>query len=213
MSKGGLSCYVYTMKQRCLTLFMIALCLLTACMPTPMKVNDAIGRGQLTEAVDMLSYMLNNGGEISTRKLENILRALTLSRHFNLDLADQLFDQLNTDSKKAILRWYIETYLEETEKLLQKASLKEKRFEEARRIWRRHQKVRQLSFPEFQEATPVMGVIALREAEYWANLGQKKRARQSFAEARKLLTQKQPFDRVQQYAFQNMVQDIQRKLQ
>lgn len=192
---------------------MIALCLLTACMPTPMKVNDAIGRGQLTEAVDMLSYMLNNGGEISTRKLENILRALTLSRHFNLDLADQLFDQLNTDSKKAILRWYIETYLEETEKLLQKASLKEKRFEEARRIWRRHQKVRQLSFPEFQEATPVMGVIALREAEYWANLGQKKRARQSFAEARKLLTQKQPFDRVQQYAFQNMVQDIQRKLQ
>lgn len=84
--------------------------------PTPRKVNDAIGRGQPKEAVRLLSDLLNKEGDITTAKLESLLDALTLNRRFTLDAADDLFDRLKPDGKSAILKWYIQVYLERAEK-------------------------------------------------------------------------------------------------
>lgn len=188
--------------------FVLALCLgNVACTPTPRKVNDAIGRGQPKEAVRLLSDLLNKEGEITTAKLESLLEALTLNRRFTLDAADDLFDRLKPDGKNAILKWYIQVYLERAEKALVK-----NKFDEARTIWHRHQKVRNSAFPDFQEATPVMGIIDLRESEYWLAQGNKPKARVLFEAARKKLTRRVYFDRVQQFEFANMVQSLERKL-
>jgi hypothetical protein len=180
---------------------------LLACTPTPRKVNDAIGRGQPKEAVRLLSDLLNKEGDITTAKLESLLDALTLNRRFTLDAADDLFDRLKPDGKSAILKWYIQVYLERAEKALVK-----NKFDEARMVWIRHQKVRNGAFPDFQEATPVLGIIDLRECEYWLAQGNRAKARVLFDSARKKLTRRSYFDRVQQFEFANMVQGIERKL-
>lgn len=192
------------MKRLCLVLFVL---LLNACMPTPQKVNEAIARGQMEEAVDLLQKILNENGSITTSKLDYLLDALDHNRQFSLDVADDLFDGLNYDAQKVILRWYINVYLDAAE-----TAIKDQHFEKARLIWRRHEKVRSLSLPNFQEAIPVQGIIDLREAEYLAQRGQKQKARTVFQEARKKLTNKQPFDRVQQYAFRKLVQELQTTL-
>ena len=185
----------------------LACFLLSACAPTPMKVNEAIGRGQLSEAVVLLSRILNEGHDISARKLESLLAAFSASRHFNLDIADELFDQLNPEARNAILRWYIQQYLQAAE-----AALQIQDFERARMIWLRHQKVRQSSFPDFEEATPVMGIIYLREAEYWADRGEAQQAREAFAQSRKILTRRRPFDRIQQYSFRQLAEQVRKKV-
>lgn len=185
----------------------LACLLLSACAPTPMKVNEAIGRGQLPEAVVLLSRILNEGHDISARKLESLLAAFSASRHFSLDIADELFDQLRPEARNAILRWYIQQYLQAAE-----AALQIQDFERARMIWLRHQKVRQSSFPDFEEATPVMGIIYLREAEYWADRGEAQQAREAFAQSHKILTRRQPFDRIQQYSFRQLAEQVRKKV-
>lgn len=193
----------------------VLLLFLTACMPTPQKVNEAIGRGQLTLAVDMMVKILNNNGHISARKLDRLLQALAISHHFDLDIADDLFDKLKPSAKQEILRWYIARYLEAAEECISNddpKKLKPEDFEAARAIWKRHQKVRALSFPNFQEATPVIGIIYLREAEHWAQQGKKDWARKSFAKAQQHLSQRKPFDLVQQYAFEKLVDQVRKKI-
>jgi hypothetical protein len=185
----------------------LACLLLSACAPTPMKVNEAIGRGQLQEAVLLLSDLLNSGGDISARKLDSLLEAFSASRHFTLDIADELFDRLNPEARNGILRWYIQQYLQAAE-----AALQIQDFERARMIWLRHQKVRQASFPDFQEATPVMGIIYLREAEYWADRGEARQAREAFVQARQILTRQRPFDRIQQYNFVQLAEQVRKKI-
>ncbi len=195
-------------------LIAISICLLlVACLPTPMKINDAIGRGQIDDAIQKLSKLLNHGGgEMSSRKLQSTLQALSVSRHFDLDRADNLFDQLQLDGKRVILRWYINQYLEASEAALKEQDPLGKQFDHARRIWERQQKMRGISFPEFREATPVLGVISLREADYWASRGDMGRARQAFQRAKKELTTKQAFDRVQQYSFNLLVDEVKKKI-
>src|SRR5690606_4614299 len=158
------------------------------CMPTANKVNEAIGRGQLDEAVEILSYILNHDGPITTRQLNNLLQALTLSRYFTLDLADKLLDNLKPEAKEVVLRWYIQQYLQVAE-----AALHAETFDEAREVWIRHQKVRSLHCPDVREASPVLGVIDLREAEYWGERGQTAKGRQLLEQARKKLTERQTF--------------------
>lgn len=204
---------------------MLLLLALTACMPTPQKVSEAIGRGQMGDAVDLLSTILNHDGQISSHRLELLLEALELSHHFDLDVADDLFDSLNHDGQRVILRWYMQVYLKASEQAIKEGTRADKQlspaeniakaedgFEQARLIWRRHQKVRALSFPNFREAIPVQGIIDLREAEYLVQHKQKQAARQVFAQARKKLTDKKPFDLVQQYAFEKLVQEVQKAL-
>jgi hypothetical protein len=58
-----------------------------------------------------------------------------------------------------------------------------------------------------------MGIIDLREAEYFLANGKNAAAKKAYASARKRLTQRTPFDRVQQYAFERLVDDITRKMQ
>lgn len=185
----------------------LACLLLSACMPTPQKVNEAIGRGQIDEAVALLGRILNQGGEISVRKLDHLLAAFSASRYFTLDVADDLLETLHPEARNAILRWYIQQYLQAAE-----SELQEQNFDRARMIWIRHQKVRQLSFPDFEEATPVMGIIYLREAEYRSDRGQTQQARTAFAEAQKHLTHRQPFDRIQQYSFRQLAEQVRNKI-
>ncbi|MGV3525957.1 MAG: hypothetical protein ACO1RX_17170 [Candidatus Sericytochromatia bacterium] len=191
--------------KRCAPLVLLV-CLM-ACTPSPQKVNEAIGRGQLETAVRLLTELLNEDGPITSRKLDSLLDALSVSRKFDLDLADTLFEGLKQEGREVILRWYINEYLQLAENALQNEL-----FDVARQIWTRHQKVRALYFPDFQEATPVLGIIDLREAEYWLNKKNKPKARQLMASARRRLTRRRPFDRVEQYAFRNLVQDLDRRL-
>lgn len=188
-------------------LFLWLFMMLMACMPTPQKVSEAIARDQLSDAVDMIQKLLNEDGEITSRKLEHLLQGLERRQVFTLDVADDLFDGLNQDAQKAILRWYINVYLNAAEE-----AMKAQHFEEARLIWRRHQKVRSLSLPDFEEAVPVQGIIDLREAEYLAKRGQTQLAREKFEQARKKLTQKKSFDRVQQYAFRKLIDEVRQAL-
>ena len=151
--------------RKILPLVLLTLTLLVGCMPTPAKVNEAIGRGQLEYAVEMLTRIMNENGQISSRKLDRLLHAFAVSHHFTLDIADDLFDRLRPAGKSEILRWYMQRYLEAAEAHVQKQE-----FEAARELWRRHQKVRNLAFPDFREAVPVLGVISLREADYWSSI-------------------------------------------
>ena len=195
---------------------MLFLCcfMLLSCLPTPMKINDSIGRGQIDEAVDLLGELLNRGGgEMSSRKLKATLQPLSTSRHFTLDHADNLFSQLNIDGKRALLRWYMNQYLEASEATLKQEDPLGGQFDQARQIWERQQKMRATSFPEFTEATPVLGVISLREADYWVSRGNRVKARQAFQRARKELTDKQAFDRVQQYSFNQLIEEVRKKVQ
>jgi hypothetical protein len=190
--------------------FALGLCLLLflgACAPTPLKVNDAIGRGQLNEAVRLLSTLLNEEGNITTAKLDKLLAALALNHKFSLDVADDLFDKLKPDGRSAILKWYIQLYLERAEKAVVKNE-----FNQAREIWLRHQKVRNGAMVDFEETTPVLGIIDLRECEYWLAQGNLPKARQLFAQARKKLTRRAGFDRIQQFEFATMVQNLEKKL-
>lgn len=203
--------YIAAMR-RCLSCFylimpaVLALGLLS-CTPTPRKVNELIGRGRPREAVRQLSELLNRDGDITSVKLDTLLQALTQNRHFTLEIADDLFDRLKPDGRSAILKWYINLYLEKAEKLLTQG-----KFREARAIWIHHQKVRNAAFPDFQEATPVLGIIDLREAEFHLAKGRRAQARQLFESARIRLSRRVAFDLIQQFSFANMVQDLRRRL-
>lgn len=200
-------------KPRAYLLGLLICFLLSACLPTPMKINEAIGRGQMEQAIHLLSTLLNQGGgEMSTRKLQVTLQALSTSRHFSLDYADSLFDQLTLDGRRVILRWYLNQYLEAAETAMKEPDPLGKQFDQARRIWERQQKMRHISFPEFIEATPVLGIISLREADYWASRGDKRRARDVFERAKKELTHKQAFDRIQQYSFNLLLDEVKNKI-
>lgn len=188
-------------------LLLLILGLLLSCTPTPRKVGELIGRGQAPEAVRQLAELLNRDGNITSVKLDTLLQALTQSRHFRLALADDLFDRLIPDGKKAILPWYIQRYLESTEKLLAQG-----KYQQARALWQHHQRIRNGAFPDFQEATPVLGIIDLREAEAHLAAGRRLQARQLFASARRHLSRRRAFDQVRQFAFAQMVENLQRQL-
>lgn len=180
---------------------------LCACTPTYRNVSNAIGRGQPQEAVKLLGTLLNQEGNITTAKRDELLIAMTLNRRFTLAHADDLFDRLKPDGRSAILGWYIQVYLERAEKALSK-----NKFADARTIWVHHQKIRNGAFPNFQESTPVLGIIDLRESEYWLSKKNWGKARQLYEAARKKLSKRESFDQVQQFEFADMAQSIQKKL-
>lgn len=210
------------------------ICFLTlACTPTPRKVTEAIGRGEISEAVELLSQLLNSDEMIPQKKFERVLEALGRSRKFNLDHADQLFQSVNDDAKPAILAWYSQQYLGFAELKLREADLlldtyrkSEKHlltpqqlqaqgselFEDARQIWRRYQHIRKTHFPGLVEPTPVLGIIDLRETEFLVKIKAYSKAEQKMTQARRRLTSKVPFDRVRQPVFKRLIQNLQRQL-
>ncbi|HEY9840319.1 MAG: hypothetical protein ACAI44_06955 [Candidatus Sericytochromatia bacterium] len=188
-------------------ILLILLLLLMACEPSPKSVSDAIVRGRVDEAVQRLAELLNSKEEITASHLDQLLESIKANRHFNIDAADDLMDRLKPEGRRAVFPWYMKTYLE-----LVEVAIRMEKFDAARSIWKRNQKVRALLFPSFQEATPVLGIIDLREAEYWLNKKNKAKARQLLAAARKKLTRSRPFDRVQQYNFKRSAEDLTRKL-
>ncbi|PIQ27643.1 hypothetical protein COW36_07035 [bacterium (Candidatus Blackallbacteria) CG17_big_fil_post_rev_8_21_14_2_50_48_46] len=194
-------------SQRFSLLLLLLFNLLACTSPTPRKVNEAIGRGQPKQAVRLLSDLINRDGEITTAKLDRLLKALSLNRRFNLSIADELFLRLKQDGKSAILKWYLNVYLERCEKALNKAQ-----FEEARTLWKRHQRIRATAFPHFEESTPVLGIIDLREADYWLEKGKRAKARLYFESARKKLSRRVAFDQIQNFGFANLVQELRRKI-
>lgn len=179
-----------------------------ACAPTPRDVSREVGRGQLSEAVTVFLKIVNEDYPLTPRELNQLLQAIASSRQFDLNTADRVLTELKPEAKRAVIRWYIQVYLESAEVQIQAED-----FQRARIIWKRHQEVRQLSFPNFEEATPVMGIIDLRETEYFLANGKNAAAKKAYASARKRLTRRAPFDRVQQYAFERLVDDISRKMQ
>ncbi|PKL79769.1 MAG: hypothetical protein CVV27_01335 [Candidatus Melainabacteria bacterium HGW-Melainabacteria-1] len=186
---------------------LLASLLLIACGPSPKNVNDAIGRGRIDQGVRLLAELLNQNGEISSKRLEQVLKALRDSRKFTLEQADELVDRLKPEPRKAVLPWYVDTYLRVAE-----AAIQREQFDAARKVWLRHQKVRAHAYPDFRETIPVLGIIDLREADYWLSKGNKPKARQLLAAAEKKLSSKRPFDLVGPYAFQNLAKDLQRRL-
>ncbi len=186
---------------------LLLLLLLGACAPTPRKVSEAIGRGEIQTAVNLMTEMLNKGEAVSEDKLENLLGALSSSHRFNLNVADDLFDKLSPEARPAVLSWYSGQYLERSEK-----ALEARKFDEARQVWGRYQKIRATYFPELKEPTPVLGIIDLREADFYATRKNWPKAQQAFAAARQKLTNKRPFDRVTQNSFKILVDDVQRAL-
>lgn len=197
---------MYTPMKKILCLF--ALFLMTACAPTPRDVSREVGRGRLSEAITLFLEIVNQDHELTPRELSQLLQAMAASRQFDLNAADRILTDLKPEAKRAVIRWYIQIYLESAEQRLQAED-----FEGARIIWKRHQEVRQLNFPNFVEATPVMGIIDLRETEYLLANGKNAAAKQMYARARQRLTRRTPFDRVQQYAFERLVDDVTRKIQ
>lgn len=189
-------------------LALVLLVLIVACAPTPRDVSREVGRGRLSEAVTVFLEIVNKDYPLTPRELNQLLQAIASSRQFNLNTADRVLTQLKPEAKRTVIRWYIQVYLESAE-----AQIQTENFDRARVIWKRHQEVRQLSFPNFEEATPVMGIIDLREAEYLLANGKNAAAKQVYASARKRLTRRTPFDRVQQYAFERLVDDVTRKIQ
>lgn len=186
---------------------LLLLLLLGACTPTPRKVSEAIGRGEIQTAVNLMTEMLNKGTAVSEDKLENLLGALAASHRFNLNIADDLFDKLSPEARPAVLSWYSGQYLERSEK-----ALEARKFDEARQIWGRYQKIRSTYFPELKEPTPVLGIIDLREADFYVVRKDWSKAQKAFAAARQKLTSKRPFDRVKQDSFKILVDDVQRAL-
>jgi DNA-binding LytR/AlgR family response regulator len=185
----------------------LTLLLLSACGPTPQRVTGAMTRGNLDEAVQMMAQLINEDEILSIKRLNQLLTSLRDNKRFSLDHADELMDRLKATARPALQPWYTQSYLEAAE-----AAIKAKNFDTARAIWKRHQKVAQLLFPNFQEKTPVLGIIDLREAEVALAAGQKPKARQLMASARKKLTTRKAFDKVDQYVFKKLVEDLQRKL-
>ncbi len=183
------------------------LLLLSACGPTPQKITGAMTRGRLDQAVVMLAELVNEDKTLSSKRLNQLLESLKSHKQFNLDHADELMDRLSPQARTALQPWYSRCYLEAAE-----LSMKNNEFETARAIWKRHQKVSQQLFTGFQEKTPVLGIIDLREAEVFADAGNKAKGRQLMAAARKKLTRSKPFDKVEQYVFRKLVEDLQRKL-
>jgi ribose 1,5-bisphosphokinase PhnN len=87
------------------------------------------------------------------------------------------------------------------------------KFQQARSLWQRHQKVRQAALPDFQEKIPVLGLIDLRETEALLNRKQRVKARETFTAARQRLTRKRPFDRLDQnFTYAALATDLQRRL-
>lgn len=186
---------------------LLLLLLLSACTPTPRKVSEAIGRGEIQKAVNLMAEMLNKDNAVSEERLKNLLGALSASHRFNLNVADDLFDKLSPEARPAVLSWYSGQYLERSEK-----ALEVHKFDEARLVWGRYQKIRSTYFPELKEPTPVLGIIDLREADFYATRKHWPKAQKAFAAARQKLTNKQPFDRVNQDSFKILVDDVQRAL-
>ena len=182
--------------------------LMVACTPTSRDVSREVGRGRLPEAVTVFLEIVNKDYALTPRELNQLLQAIASSRQFDLNTADRILTELKPEAKRTVIRWYIQVYLESAEQQIQAED-----FQRARIIWKRHQEVRQISFPNFEEATPVMGIIDLREAEYFLANGKNADAKKAYASARKRLTRRAPFDRVQQYAFERLVDDITRKIQ
>lgn len=181
--------------------------LLFACTPKPRDVNREVGRGHLSEGVSIFLRIINEDHPMTPRELNQLLNAFAASRHFNLSAADRILTELKPESKRLVIRWYIQVYLESAE-----ARIQQEDFDGARIIWKRHQEVRQANFPNFEEAVPVLGIIDLRETEYLIANGKNAEAKQMYAAARRRLTQSKPFDRVQQYAFERLVDDVTRKI-
>lgn len=180
---------------------------LSACGPTPQKVTGAITHDRLDQAVMMLAELVNDDKDLSSKRLNQLMSSLKAHKLFNLDHADELMDRLRPQARPALQPWYSQCYLEAAEE-----AMKENEYETARAIWKRHQKVSQQLFPGFQEKTPVLGIIDLREAENYANSGNKPKARQLLAAASKKLTNKKPFDKVDQYVFRRLLEELQRQL-
>ncbi len=180
---------------------------MVACAPTARDVSREVGRGRLDEAVTLFLEIINENHELTPRQLTQLLQAMAASRQFGLDEADRILNGLKPEAKRTVIRWYIQVYLETAEQQLQAEN-----FDLARAIWKRHQQIRQRSFPDFEEATPVMGIIDLRETEYLIANNKNSEAKKMYAQARRRLTQSKPFDRVQQYAFTRLVDDVSRKI-
>lgn len=195
------------MNEAMRRLFLILILLLSACTPTPERVSDSIVRGRLDEAVQRLAAMLNAKQDVSYHRVEQLLESIKASHHFNLDIADDLMDRLKPECRRAVFAWYMTTYLE----LVEKASELE-RFDTARQIWERNQSVRALLFPSYQEQTPVLGIIDLREAEFELGRHNTAKARKLLASARKQLTQRKPFDRIQSLNFKRAAEELTKKL-
>ena len=192
--------------RRLLPLLLSSLCL--ACSPSLMQISSTIGTGQPQKAVIMLSELMNQHSDLTRPQLESVLKTLRQSRSFTPEMADDLIDRLKPEGRELILDWYMQVYLEQTERALSAGQ-----FQQARLLWQRHQKVRQSALPDFQEKIPVLGLIDLREAEALLNRKQRTRAREAFKTARKRLTRKRPFDRLDQnFTYAALAQDLQHRL-
>lgn len=188
-------------------LLLILLLLLSACAPTPERVSDSIVRGRLDEAIQRLAELLNSKQEVSAKRIDQLLESIKANHRFNLDLADDLLDRLKPESRRVVFSWYITTYLELVEKAVDL-----QKFDVAREIWQRNQKVRSLLFPSYREDTPVLGIIDLREADYWLQHHDKAKARKFLASARQKLTLHKPFDRIQSLNFKRAAEALTRQL-
>lgn len=199
--------YNKSMKRFYFVPLAVSVMFIVACnMTTPYHVTTVIGKGEIKEATVMFAELLNEG-EIEDGELERLLRVFTTSQKYSLDNADDLFGHLKAKSKTRILPWYVNEYLQKSEEALGKY-----KFEQAREIWKRYQKIRREYYPKLTESTPVLGIIDLREAEFLARNQKYARARARFNGARKQLTRKTDFDLVQQTAFKRLVEDVKKML-
>lgn len=188
-------------------LILISLILLSACSISPRMIFQSIAQGRLDQAVSQIADMLNEHDQISAKDLDKVLETLSNNKRFNLDLADELLDRLKPESRRVVMGWYIQVYLKASEQALDREE-----FESARAIWKRNQRVREQVFPDFEESTPVLGVIDLREAAYCLRHQQRPRAKTLFASARQKLSSQKPFDRVKQYNFRQLVAELSQNL-
>lgn len=190
-----------------LILGFISLCLLTACQTTPRMVFQSIAQGQLDKAVIQTANLVNYNHDMNAKDFDKVLNMLSSNKHFELDHADELVERVKTEPRRAVMSWYIKVYLEAAE-----AAAARGEFDKARAIWKRNQKMRQQVFPVFEESTPVLGMIDLREAAFRLKKGQKEHAQILFSSAQKKLSRKKPFDQVRQYTLQQVIADLKKRL-
>lgn len=190
--------------------------LITACSPTPRKVKEAVGKGEIKKAVTLLVKIINEG-EITDPQLDHLLNKISDSHnHFKVNkqgeikIADNLLLRISSiENKRRVLSWYVDQYLLHAEGSLQ---LPPKGFNMARKIWRHYQKQRKQYFPEIKDSTPVLAVIDLREAEYLARKRKYKEARKLYEHARVQLTEKRSFDRLKTHDFKDLAISVEKEL-
>lgn len=190
-----------------LILGLLGLCLVTSCQTTPRMVFQSIAQGQLDKAVIQTANLVNYNHDMTAKDFDKVLNMLSSNKHFELDHADELVDRVKTEPRRAVMSWYIKVYLEAAE-----AATVRGEFDKARAIWKRNQKMRQQVFPVFEESTPVLGMIDLREAAFRLKKGQKAQAQMLFSSAQKKLSRKKPFDQVRQYTLQQVIADLKKRL-